>query len=277
MIPKLLLEISNPPETLHVLGALPPDDIPKIAVVGTRKASDYGRGLAREISRDLASAGLVIVSGLAMGIDTAVHEGCLEAGGKTIAVLACGVDKIYPAQNKSLADKIIASGGAIVSEFPDGTPPYKNNFLVRNRIISGLSLATVIIEAPFKSGAVSTAGHAADQGREVFVVPGPVNHPGFGGSHLLIRDGGRLVSSARDILEDLGLIAVSPVPVPLINSFSGNPLASAIVKFIGENCPPVTLEQLIVAINLSPEEILRTLSRLIIEGVIKESSGGYSL
>jgi len=272
MIPFLLSQISNPPKELHILGTLPPENIPCIALVGTRKASDYGRALARKISGDLARAGIAIVSGLAIGIDTVCHEACLEAGGRTVAVLANGLDRIYPVQNQSLARRIVSNRGAIISEFPAGTPPYKNNFLVRNRIISGLSLATVIIEAPLRSGAVSTAGHAAEQGREVFVLPGPINHPGFGGSHQLIRDGARLVTSAREILEDLGR-EVGPTDNPTF--LDQEPLAKILVEIIRTGCPPVSLDKLIAETGLAPEEILKTLSRLTIEGIIEETSRGY--
>lgn len=209
--PRLLKEIPNPPENLYLLGNLPEKDTQKIAIVGTRKATAEGKKLAKEIAKKLAERGIIIVSGLAMGIDTAAHEGaiaaCLPDGsqGKTIAVLANGLNSVYPAQNENLAKKILESDGALISEYPPETPSFPNQFLERNRIISGLSVATIIIEAPERSGSLATANWAAQQGREVFVFPGPANHSNFRGSHKLIRDGARLVASLEDILEDLGL------------------------------------------------------------------------
>ncbi len=171
--------------------------------MGTRKATSQGRFIAKEIAKKLSEMGMVIVSGLAMGIDTAAHEGALAGAGRTIAVLACGLDNIYPRQNENLAKKIIGTGGAVISEYPVGTEAFKNQFLERNRIVSGLCIATIVVEAPRESGALVTARLAAEQGREVFVFPGPTNHPNYHGSHKLIRDGARLVSSIDDILEDL--------------------------------------------------------------------------
>src|SRR3989344_4971641 len=155
--PSLLKEIQNPPEKLYVLGNLPSEPLanrPKIAIVGTRKATAQGRLLAKEIARKLTELGVIIVSGLAMGIDTSAHEGAVKAGGQTIAVLANGLDTIYPRQNENLAKKILELDGAIISEYPTNTPSFPNQFLERNRIISGLSIATIIIEAPERSGSL---------------------------------------------------------------------------------------------------------------------------
>jgi len=204
--PSLLKEIQNPPEKLYVLGNLPSEPLanrPKIAIVGTRKATAQGRLLAKEIARKLTELGVIIVSGLAMGIDTSAHEGAVKAGGQTIAVLANGLDTIYPRQNENLAKKILELDGAIISEYPTNTPSFPNQFLERNRIISGLSIATIIIEAPERSGSLATANWAVEQGREVFVFPGPIDHPNYRGSHKLIRDGARLIGSIEDLLEDL--------------------------------------------------------------------------
>ncbi len=202
--PALLKEIPNAPKMFYLLGELPPDDLIKIAIVGTRKASSAGRRFAKELAQKLAEYGAVIVSGLAMGIDTAAHEGAILAGGKTIAVLANGLDTIYPAQNENLAKKILDYGGAIISEYPPQTPSFPNQFLERNRIVSGLSIATIVIEAPERSGSLVTARLAAEQGREVFIAPGSIDNPNYRGSHQLIRDGARLVTSIEDIMEDLG-------------------------------------------------------------------------
>src|SRR3990167_2642177 len=212
--PRLLKEIQNPPEKIFILGKLPDDPPvggPKIAIVGTRKATDYGKSLAKKLARALTEIGAIIVSGLAMGIDTAAHEGAIEAKGKTIAVLANGLDQIYPKQNENLSKKILELNGAIISEYEPGKPALEHQFLERNRIVSGLSVATIVIEAPERSGSIVTARLAAEQGREVFVFPGPVNHPNYAGSHKLIRDGARLVSSIEDILEDLNINQISNI------------------------------------------------------------------
>ncbi len=205
--PSLLREISNPPSEIYILGEMPKDSTAdmKVAIVGTRKATVEGKLMAKETARKLSEQGIIIVSGLAMGIDAAAHEGALEVKGKTIAVLANGLGKIQPAVNQNLAKKILEFNGAIISEYGSEVPYFKSQFLQRNRIISGLCQAVIVIEAPQKSGSLSTATQAAEQGREVFVFPGPINHPNYCGSHKLIRDGARLVSSIDDIFEDLGL------------------------------------------------------------------------
>lgn len=204
--PESLKKIPNFPKELYHQGTLPSNEEVCVTVVGTRKASPLGIEAAGEIARDLSEAGITVVSGLALGIDGAVHRGVLRAGGRTVAVLACGLDRIYPDAHKGLSESILKYGGALISEYPPGTAPLPEQFLARNRIVSGLSLGVVIIEAPFRSGAVSTAHHALEQGKEVFVVPGPARHANYLGSHKLIRDGARLVASARDIMEDLGLL-----------------------------------------------------------------------
>ena len=207
--PLLLRETQNPPEEISIRGELPDRDRLWLAVVGTRKATAEGLALAKKIAKTFAERGAVIVSGLAMGIDTAAHEGALSAKtasgelGRTVAVLGCSVDRIYPAQNENLANKILSGHGAIVSEYEPGTPPLPHRFLERNRIVAGLAQAVIVVEAPEKSGALVTARLAAEYGREVFVLPGSAGHPQYRGSHKLIRDGARLVDSAEDIFEDL--------------------------------------------------------------------------
>jgi DNA processing protein len=200
--PLLLKEISGAPEKLFVRGVLDPQ-APKVAIVGTRKPSRYGIEAAQFFSRELALRGFTIISGLAFGIDKAAHESCVSAGGKTIAVLASGVDRITPTSHEGLARRILATGGAIVSEFLPGEDARPETFPQRNRIISGLAIGVVIIEAPQKSGALITARFAAEQNREVFVVPGPIFSPNFAGSHGLIREGAILVNSPEDVLSEL--------------------------------------------------------------------------
>jgi len=202
--PRLLAEISGRPPVIYLRGELTPTDESSVAIVGTRRATAYGRQAAERIAAELAAAGVTVVSGLARGVDAAAHRAVLEAGGRTIAVLGSGPDVIYPAEHRRLAEQVIASG-AIISEQRPGAKPDAQNFPARNRIISGLSIGVVVIEAPVRSGALITASFAADQGRDVFVVPGSVFAPSSEGTNALLRDGARLVRDGADILEDLSL------------------------------------------------------------------------
>src|SRR5215212_4843039 len=202
--PRLLAEISGRPSLLYVRGELTVADHTSVAIVGTRKATPYGRQAAERIAAELAQAGVTVVSGLARGVDAAAHRAAIEAGGRTIAVLGSGPDVIYPAEHRRLAEQILESG-AILSELPPGAKPDAQNFPARNRIVSGMSLGTLIIEAPLRSGALITASFAADQGREVFVLPGSIFAQTAEGTNALLRDGARLVRDGADILEDLGL------------------------------------------------------------------------
>ena len=200
--PDRLRSIEDPPLVIYVKGKLPPvDDRLCIGVVGTRKSSEYGRDTAARIARELTGKGGVIVTGLAEGIDSAAAKGALESRGSVIAVLGTGVDVVYPAWNTALQNAV-AEAGALVSEYPPGTGATRYSFPRRNRIISGLSLGIAVVQAPQKSGALITASHAQEQGRDVFVVPGAVDDPGFLGSNALIRDGAQLIRSGEDILED---------------------------------------------------------------------------
>jgi len=200
--PPLLAAIPDPPIALTVRGELLREDALGLSIVGSRRATPYGRDTARRLSRDLASFGLTIVSGLARGIDAAGHEGALEASGRTLAVLGSGLDDLYPPEHRNLAERI-AERGAILSEFDLDEPPHARNFPRRNRIITGLTLGTLVVEAAAKSGSLISARLALDQNREVFAVPGPVSSPGSEGVHALLRDGARLVTRAEDVLEEL--------------------------------------------------------------------------
>ena len=278
--PKILKEIPDPPRRLFVAGSLREDNETMIAIVGTRKASAHGIKIAETFARELSAMGFAVVSGLAMGIDTAAHRGALSGGGKTIAVLGNGLDKIYPAQNENLAQKIINQGGGIVSEYESGTPSYKHNFIQRNRIISGLASAVVIIEAPLRSGALATAGFAATQGREVFVIPGPVNHPNYGGSHALLRDGARLVTSPQDIIEDLGLKNLfGPGIQKTENSLTRqlNNEEMLILNKIKDYNSPLNVDKIIKLTKLEPQIVNQTLASLAIRGLIQEAGGSYTI
>lgn len=202
--PRLLAEVSGRPAVLYCRGAILPEDDAAVGIVGTRRASSYGRQVAERIAAELAQAGVTVVSGLARGVDAAAHAAALNAGGRTIAVLGSGVDVIYPAEHGLLADRVLESG-AIVSEQPPGAKPDAQNFPARNRIISGMSVGVVVVEAPMRSGALITATFAADQGREVFVVPGSVFASNSEGTNALLRDGARIVRDGADVLEDLNI------------------------------------------------------------------------
>lgn len=200
--PELLLEIPDPPVLLYLRGELP-DDLLRVGLVGSRNGTRYGLQTAEALAGELAEAGLEPVSGGARGIDTAVHTGALKAGGTTVAVLGCGLGTFYPPENKQLFEEIAAGRGCLVSEFPLMTGPLPGHFPRRNRLISGLSAAIVVVEAAKKSGSLITAGHALEQGRELLAVPGPVSSPTSAGCNLLLRSGARPALSARDILEEL--------------------------------------------------------------------------
>ncbi len=200
--PPLLARIHDPPIAIAVRGSLVREDPLGISIVGSRRSTPYGREVARALSRGLAGRGLTIVSGLARGIDAAAHEGALEAGGRTIAVLGSGLDNLYPREHRRLAGRI-AEQGAVVSEFDLDEPPHARNFPRRNRIITGLTLGTLVVEAAVRSGSLVSARLAMEQDREVFAVPGPVSSKTSEGVHQLIRDGARLVTRAEDVIEEL--------------------------------------------------------------------------
>lgn len=204
--PNQLKNIYDPPAKLYVLGNRSILNQRNFAIVGSRKATQYGKKVAMQISKELAENGLNVVSGLAIGIDSYAHLGCLQVkdAGKTIAVLGSGLDVIYPKENRKLAEQIINSGGCIISEYPIGSKIEKNNFPQRNRIISGLSEGILVVEASQKSGALITAEFGAEQGKEVFAVPGDINKEQSEGCNLLIKDGANVVTSSQDIIDIIG-------------------------------------------------------------------------
>lgn len=198
--PKLLTQIPTPPERLYIRGNLDPDEV-CFAIVGTRKPTLYGREMAKYLSHSLTKSGFTIVSGLALGIDSIAHKACLEAGGRTVAVLGSGINDIYPEENRKLGEQIIDQG-ALVSEFEPDEPSYPGNFPQRNRIISGMSLGVLVVEAGEKSGALITASYAAEQNREVFAIPGPINSPLSAGTNKLIQEGAKLVLGPEDVINE---------------------------------------------------------------------------
>lgn len=203
--PEILKEIYNPPAALYAKGKIKKDNF-AIAIVGSRKVTSYGKQASQMIARDLAASGITVISGMAIGIDTIAHTECLKAGQQTIAVLGSGLDwqSIYPAANRKLAEEI-ASNGAVISEYPIGSPPLRHHFPARNRIISGLSLGVVIIEATETSGALITAKYALDQNKSIYAIPGPIFSESSAGTNNLIKSGAKLITSAQEILDDLNL------------------------------------------------------------------------
>ncbi len=206
--PANLRPLPDAPPVLLVRGELVPEDKFSVAIVGSRRASPYGLSLAKRFASDLAARGLTVVSGGARGVDTQAHRGALDGGGRTIAFLGSGVDVSYPADNRRLFDQIAGGGGAVVSEFPLGTKPEPWRFPARNRLISGTSLGVLVIESPADSGSLITAREAADQGRDVFAIPGPIDTGLNAGCHALIQDGAKLVQTVEDILNELGVLTL---------------------------------------------------------------------
>lgn len=278
--PPLLKSVFAPPPMLYVLGDLEPCRQGGVAIVGSRASSHYGRRVAQEVARDLALAGKSVISGLARGIDTMAHKAALDAGGHTVGVLGCGLDRAYPRENRDLI-KEMAAKGAVISEFPLGTPPAAGNFPVRNRVISGLSQAVVIVEAGRKSGSLITARHALDQGREVFAVPGPVGSPQSEGCHDLIRQGARLLSSAADLLEP-GAMMPSPAPAPGKSKAAGNPAPPVadlpmewrqVLEMTGVD--PVHVDLIVRESGLKPQEVTAILVSLEMEGLVEQQPGKH--
>lgn len=269
--PALLKEIPLAPFGIYFRGSLPKEGI-SIAIVGTRKATPEGEESAYELAKSLAARGINIVSGLAMGVDAASHKGALKTG-HTVAVLATGVDQPYPQLNGKLAENILASGGALISEYPPGSPALPYRFLERNRIISGLSRAVILIEAPERSGSLATARFALEQNREIFVLPGPAIHKNYRGSHSLIREGARLITCAEDILTDLGLTGEEANLFPPSEPSEEENVILELVKSNG----PVSIDEIIETVKLDTAHAIRVISSLVLSKKIKEDEHGYKI
>ncbi|RME48481.1 MAG: DNA-protecting protein DprA [Chloroflexi bacterium] len=267
--PPLLKQIYDPPYVLYVRGELLPADEWAIAVVGTRRASAYGREAARRLAGDLAMNGVTIVSGLAQGIDSHAHKIALEAGGRTIAVLAHGLDQVYPPQNRSLAAKIVEQG-ALVSEFALGTRPEAKNFPARNRIISGLSLGTLVVEAGKRSGALITAEFAAEQGREVFAVPGNIFAAGAAGTNQLIQSGAKVALSVEDILEELNLTMLGAFQQAR-EIVPENEMESRLLEHLSDD--PIHIDELGRAAGVPISEVSSTLALMELKGMVRQVGG----
>ncbi len=278
--PGLLTKIPMPPPLLFYRGDPSVLAAPAVCVVGSRRAARRGLLAAKRIGGDLARAGYLVVSGMARGIDSMAHEGAMAAGGKTAAVLGCGVDVPYPPENLYLAVEISANG-CVVSEFPPGTPPLKQNFPRRNRILSGLSLGVVVVEAGTGSGAMGTAAWAGDHGREVFAVPGPVEHPGSRGPHRLIREGACLVENAADIMEALprqGILPLTqgrpgaPAETDVGTEGSLNDGEREVLAALGAD--PKHVDELVQICHISATSILPVLLSLEMKGLAESCGGG---
>jgi DNA processing protein len=277
--PKLLAEISNPPILLYVLGNLAILSDPQLGIVGSRNASKYGVSVTQDFAQHLASVGLTITSGLASGIDKAAHVGALNTEknqvspgrGTTIAVVATGLDRVYPAANRNLAHQI-AQTGAIVSEYPLGTKPLARYFPERNRIISGLSVGVLVVEAALKSGSLITARLAMEQGREVFAVPNSINSAQSKGCHQLIRQGAKLVESGEDILEDLGAMLQLSFFTENSQSLAKKTDNSGLLEWI--EYEPISLDELVVLSKMAVSDIQAQLIILEMADKIEAMSAG---
>ena len=278
--PLLLAQISAAPTVLYVRGDAAVLHVPQLAMVGSRNASATGLEIAQEFSAALTQHGLAITSGLALGIDGAVHRGALQGGGKTIAVVATGVDEIYPRRHTKLFDEILASGGAIVSELPPQSAPLAQNFPRRNRIISGLSLGTLVVEAGLQSGSLITARYANEQGREVFAMPGSVRSVFHRGCHALIRQGAKLVEMPQDVLDELGgLLAFKQQEFAVMHAVTpslGGLSAAAKKIYALLDYSPVSLDALAVRSALPVAEMTAALLDLEMEGVVAQQHGFYT-
>lgn len=274
--PALLKNMPDPPLTLYVRGSLAQADDLALAVVGTRKATGYGRDAAAYFSRQLARQGVTIVSGLAHGIDAAAHRSALESGGRTIAILGCGIDRVYPPDHAELARQITGHG-ALISEFPVGSKPEARHFPRRNRIISGISLGVLVVEAPEQSGAMITATFAAEQGREVFAVPGSVFSASSGGTNRLIQEGAKLVVTVEDILDELNIARRKVDARELTRQLPPSSVVSgeketALLRYLSTD--PLPIDELVRRSSLPTSEVLGALTLLELQGYVEADGRG---
>jgi DNA processing protein len=275
--PRNLNDIPDAPPVLFVRGNLFEKDRFAVAIVGSRHASPYGRSVTGKLARDLSTAGLTVVSGGAIGIDSAAHRSTVDARGRTIVVLGCGLDVEYPKENQGLFDQIVSEDrGALISEFPMGSTPEAWHFPMRNRIVSGLAMGVVVVEAGRQSGALLTAGIAAEQGRDVMAVPGNVDRPGCKGTNGLIRDGATLVEDARDVLQALGILALES---PSAEAASRLPEAARNVppeqKKLLENLSltPKHIDALSADVNIPPIQVSVQMTMLELSGLVRRLPG----
>jgi DNA processing protein len=269
LYPSTLREIADPPAILFARGGLDAIVEPCIAIVGSRDASAYGLGVARELAESLAGMGITVVSGLALGIDATAHRGALLGGGRTVAVVGAGVDVDYPRPNRRLRDEIPRTG-TILSELPHGTPPLKQHFPERNRLISGLSHGVIVVEASLRSGSLVTARHALEQGREIFAVPGPIASPRSRGPHLLLKNGAKLVETVDDVLVELPRLAawMKAARATIETHPEDGPLLAAIVGGAG------TVDEIATQLGRNVPELWSDLLDLELRGRLVRGPGG---
>ncbi len=265
---QIISTIANPPQRFYFIGKLPKSRVPSVAIVGSRKPTNYGKEVTLKLAYDLAHYGITIISGMAIGVDSIAHNAALEAKGTTIAVVANGVDIIYPATNKELAQNILNSGGAIISEYEPGTEARDFQFLARNRIVSGLSDAVVVTEAAARSGTLSTVMHALEQGREVFVVPGNITSPLSIGCNNLIKQGAHPITCAEDVLEIIAPDLLRPQSVLPLGS---TPLESKIINILQSGIRDGEELQILTEVNVS--EFSQALTMMEISGTIRALGG----
>jgi DNA processing protein len=273
--PKSLFEIPDPPPFLYVKGELRSCE-PSIAIVGSRRATSYGLMTTGKLAGDLASHGVCVVSGMARGVDTAAHKGALKAGGRSVGVLGCGVDKIYPPENRALFGEM-ADKGCLVSEFPLGTLPLAENFPRRNRIISGLCSGVLVVEAAEKSGSLITAQYALEHGRDVFAVPGNISFATSRGSNRLIKQGAKLVDCIEDILEELPGCSNTSTDAPLFQpsprTFALTPKEAAIYELLARS--PLHIDDIISQTELTAGEVSSMLLHLELKGAVTPLPGTH--
>jgi len=264
--PQLLKEIDDPPPVLYVKGSFAEADAFAVAMVGTRHASTYGKELGRKLAAGLVQNGVTVVSGLALGIDGIAHRAALDAGGRTIAVLACGLDQVYPARHRDMAELIVRHG-ALVSDYPLGTRPEARNFPPRNRIISGLSLGTVVVEAGLRSGALITLRYALEQGRDTFAVPGSVHSKASEGTNAALKRGeAKLVTDTQDILEELHL-TMAPQQQETRRIVPATPAEKNLLAHLGRE--PVHVDELVRRTGLPTAAVSSTLAMMELRGVVR--------
>jgi len=267
--PEQLRLIQQSPFVLYIKGTLHKEDTWAVAIVGTRRFTDYGRQVAEDVSRVLSNHGISVISGLARGIDGIAHRTVLDNGGRTLAVLGSGLDHIYPPEHKILAEDITHQG-ALISDYPLGTPPDGSNFPPRNRIIAGLSKAIIIIEAGLKSGAIITANYAAEQGKEVFAVPGKTTSPMSKGTNLLIKQGAHPLLEPQDILDLLNMSIISDQRT-VCKTLPGDPLEAKIFRVVGDE--PLHVDEISSQTNMPIEQVTSTLALMELKGLVRKTFG----
>lgn len=265
---QILGSLAKTPEVLYVMGDIPEERLPTIAIVGTRKPTAYGREVTHQLAYTLAKRGVVVVSGLALGVDGVAHEAALEAGGITLAVLANGLPRVYPAAHRQLAERIVSGSGGVLSEYEPDYPPRNYQFLERNRLVSGLADAIIITEAAQRSGTLNTAAHALEQGKDVFVVPGNITSPMSAGCNALLRQGALPVTCAEDILEVIAPNFLAPQQsLPLGKTQEESLILSLLQSGVRDG------DELQVKSKLDPSDFSQSLTMLEIEGSIRPLGG----